>query len=852
MPIQYPYEQSFQPQDGMNPNIPVPMENDGSLDFVAGEQAGEDEIFPAGDELPADPFNFYENLADGLKSSKLNSLAISLLSDIKDDRASRKELESTWNRALKYLGFKIEEIMKTPFDGACGAFDTTLATTLMNFLAIAKAELFPPSGPAKSKVEGWITDEMEDRGERVEMFINYFLTVIDRPYYSDSDRLLLYVGLFGSAFRKVVMDPILKRPAPRFIKPQNLIINNHTTSILESTRITEEIFLTRKEVLLRQRAGIYIRDSLPGSADDNDEMDSSTNREVRKREGISESDSENKSLFKFYEMHVELDPKDVDDNFGMPNEFLLEERERTPEEYEEYEDSDESRDEYELAIAEDADFDDLEDEEEYDDEEEENIPRPYIVEICEATKKIVSIRRNWEEQDENFKREECYVHYYYLPGFGIYSIGLAQLQGSNAIVLTDILRQSIDTETRNIFPGGVRQKGMRVESNDLTPGPSTFVEIDTGGAPISDALMFIPSKGMSPGIAQLRTELKTDTMNLGGASQQGHAATSNTPVGTMLAQIEINDRVPSTILISLHCSLAYELQLIKKLFQKYFGDEPYPFNVPGNRKYIMKEDFSDNINIIPVSDPNIITTTQRVVISEIILKMAQANPQMYNLREANERMLRAMKVSDIEKLLPKPQEQQEILPMDPISENMSIMVGKGVKAGIQQDHESHEIVHTPLIQQLTQQAQQDPTAAQKLAVVKAHVAEHQALSYLIKMQQAMGMQMPPEQALQDPQVQNQIAMAAAQATQQIQQQQQAQNPPPLDENKIMMADIEQRREASHLKHDEAQLKAETEAFKAQTQFESNKVKMDVNKELAKDKNEVNLTIAKMKQPHNLE
>jgi len=658
MPNQYPYEQDFLPQEGMNPNLPVSMDNDGSLDFVAGE-AGEDEISPAGNE-----FNFYENLADGLKNSKLHSLAISLLSDIKDDRSSRKELEATWNLALKYLGFKVEEIMKVPFDGACGAFDTTLATTLMNFLAIAKAELFPPSGPAKSKVEGYVTEEMEDRGDRVEMFINYFLTVIDKPYYSDSDRLLLYVGLFGSAFRKVVMDPILKQPAPRFVKPQNLIINNYTTSILESTRITEEIFLTRKEVLLRQRSGIYLKDALPGSADDNEEMDSPVNREIRKREGVSESEAENKSLFKFYEMHVELDPADVEDEFGMPNKLRLEERQNEEDEYDD-------ADEHGPYAQEDADFDD-EDEEYGDNDEdgrdEENIPRPYIVEICEATKKIVSIRRNWEEQDENFKREECYVHYYYLPGFGIYCVGLAQLQGSNAIVLTDILRQSIDTETRNIFPGGLRQKGMRLETNDLTPGPSSYVEIDTGGAPIGDAVMFMPSKGMSPGIAQLRTELKTDTMNLGGASQQGHAATSNTPVGTMLAQIEINDRVPSTILISLHSSLAYELQLLKKLFQKYFGDEPYPFNVPGNHKYIMREDFSDNINIVPVSDPNIITTTQRVIIAEIILKMAQASPQLYNLREANERMLRAMKVPEIDKILPKPQEPQEVVPMDPISE----------------------------------------------------------------------------------------------------------------------------------------------------------------------------------------
>jgi hypothetical protein len=764
---------------------------DGSSVFVVGKKAGDTETSPADDD-------FYANLAEDLDDGTLNSLSAELLSNIKDDRSSRAEWEATCNLAIKYLGFKVEEFHNIPFVRCCAAFDTTLSTTLMNFFASAKAELFPPGGPAKSMIEGYPSEQMEDRGDRVQMFMNLFLTTIDKSYYPDSDRLLMYVGLFGSAFRKVVMDPILGRPAPRFVKPQNLIINNFTTSLLESTRITEEIYLTRKEVLIRQRDGVYKEDSLPKNADDNEDMDSSVNKTIKKAEGVQESQSENKSLFKFYECHVELEPSEVKDVYGMPKKGKK--------------------------IKKD------------------NIPRPYIVEICEATKKIVSIRRNWEENDRNFKRIECYVHYYYLPGFGIYSTGLAQLQGSNAIMLTDILRQQIDAGTLRNFPGGLKKRGMREENNNKAVGPGEFLEFDTEG-PIQESVMLMPYQEPSSVLAQLRTEVKTDTMALGGASQQGaNVGGSNTPVGTILAQIEIQNRIPSTILKSLHSALGYELQLLKKLFAKYFSDEPYPFSVPGNHQSIMREDFSDNINIVPVSDPNVITTTQRVIVNEIVLKMAQANPTMFDLREANERMLRAMKIDGVEKLMPKP---QEIMPLDPISENMAIILGKGAKAGIQQDHQAHIIVHSQAGQQLAQ----DPA---KAALMQAHISEHQAFMYLMQMQQAMGMQMPPEQALKDPQVQNQIAMAAAQAAQQLQQQQQAQNPPPLDPNVVMLKDIEQRREASHLKHEEAQLRAETEAFKVQTQFESSKVKMDVDKEMAKDRNEVTLAIAKMKQPNNLE
>ncbi len=740
--------------------------------------------------------DFYANLAEKIDSATLSSLASELLEDIKNDRESRSEWENTVNLAYKYLGLKVEEFRPEPFAWACGAFDTTLATTLMNFFALARATLFPPGGPAKVQVEGIPTPEIEDRAERVKLFMNYFLTVMDRPYYSDSDRLILYVGFFGCAFRKVVVDPILEHPTARVVAPQNLIVNNNTTSLLESTRITEEIFLTRREVLIRQREGVYLKSSLPEVAEDVDDEKSTVNKTIKNIEGTKENQNENKSLFKFYESHVELMPSKVKDSFV---------------------------------------------------KDDDDIPRPYIVEINVTTKKICSIRRNWRKNDDKYKRRPCYVHYYYLPGFGLYSIGLAQLLGSNAIVLSTVTRQQLDAGTLKNFPGGVRQRGMRIEENNKACGPSEFLEIETGGAPIQEALMLMPYNEPSSVLAALRKELKDETEQLAGASQQGvEDVGSNTPVGTILSQIEIQNRIPSTILKSMHVSLSEELEILKNLFAEYFDDEPYPFNVPGNKAYVMKEDFSDEVNIIPQSDPNIMTTTQRVLVAEMILKISQNAPQLHDQYEILHRLYESMNVSNIDKILPP---KQEVQPLDPVTENSNVMMNKALKAGLDQDHHSHIVVHGAALQQM-QQAQ--PPNQTGLSALVAHIQEHQAMQSIIDMQMMMGIQMPDPQMLQDPQVQNQIALQAAQAVMQQQQQQAAQNPPPPTPQEALIMDVQQRREAAHLKHEEAALRAETEAFKAQSNFESEKAKLEAQKEMAADKNEVTLAIAQMKQPHPLE
>lgn len=753
------------------------------------EQYQEVETFPDGSsayevveaETPFDKNflenKFYENLADTMSESKLSSLATQLLEDIDQDLASRREWELAYTKGIKYLGFKLEDFREVPFATACRAFDTTLSTALIRFYSTARAELFPQTGPVNFEVIGEKTQELMDQGERVKDWMNYYLTKVDKEYYPDSERLLMWVGIVGCGFRKTYQDPLLNRPISRFIDPQDFIVNNDCVSLMSSTRMTHVDYITKKDFLLRQQIGFY-KDTTIQNFDEDFEEESETKKVVNNIDGISTKDYRNKSLVKIYEVHCTLNL----DNYDMEDDEL--------------------------------DKDDL--------------PRPYIITICVPSKKIIAIRRNWKEGDKDYTRQEYFTQFNYLPGLGLYGMGLAQLLGSNSVVLTSILRQLIDAGSLKNFPGGVKVKGLRIENNDKAIGPGEFHDLDTGGLPIRDAIMTMPYSEPSSALIQLRNELIQQTQQLASTAET-QIAENNTdaPVGTTLAILEVANKIQSSIFRSLHVALTREFELIYKLFGEYLSNEPYPFKIPGKDVRIIREDFNSNINVIPVSDPSLITSTQKVLRAEALLRIAQSAPQIHNLRNAYMRMYEAMNVENIDDLLPPP---LEAMPFDPIVENMNAMEGKPLKAAIWQDHNAHITVHMPY-------AQENPD-------MQAHIQEHRAMQYLLDMQKMMGIQLPPLEQSLNPQIQNAIAMKAAEAVQQ--QQMAAEQAQPLDPNAVIMADIEQRREAALLKREEADLKAETEAFKAQLNFESEKNKSNIQKELALEKNETDLTIQELK------
>jgi hypothetical protein len=797
------------------------------------------------DEKSSSDTAFYDNLAEKISSDKLSGLSTRLLEEIKQDLESRAEWERTINIGMRYLGFRVEEFRSVPFFQACAAFDSTLSTSLFHSYATARAELFPAAGPARSEIIGTPTPEVEDQGERVKMFMNWYLTQKDKDYYSDSERLLLYVIFCGCAFRKVYQCPINNRPVARLVTPQDFIINHNTVSIESSDRTTEVLYLNRKEILQRQAAEDFIDFEVPLIAEDSFEIeDSPLTKTVKKQEGIRTESTENKSLFKFYEVHVNLDAKDVEPK---------------------------KRGE-KLKKA--------------------NIPRPYVVMICVTNRKVVSIRRNWKEDDDKFKKLQHYVQYSYLPGFGIYSLGMAQLMGSNTITLTSILRQLVDKGTICNFPGGLKSAGLRIENNDKAIGPAEWVEVETGGLPLSDCIMQMPYSEPSATLLELRKELKEETSTLvASAETEIPEMGSNMPVGTTLALLEVANKVQSTMLRSQHNSLGQELKLIFNLFGEYLPDEPYPFAVPGRETAIMKKDFSDKVNIIPVSDPNVLTSTHRLMRNQALLQLAQSAPELHDMREAYHRMYSSMNIENIDKLLP---QKPEPMAIDPIAENMLLLSGKDVAAKLFQEDESHIQVHTLF--------SQDPMVMgnpQIYASVKLHIQKHKAfkvfknhftnqkmqeigqkvqqalmpkMQYLLSLGFPMGaieQELRPEmeqmstQLMQQiklpelkpeeeekiclmPDIQNEVAKQdAAELMQQAQQAQQAQQEA-LDPNKVAVMDIEQRREAAHLKGESDQLKAETEAFKAQLKYEAETAKTDSQREIASEKHQVDMAIAEQK------
>ena len=735
------------------------------------------------EETKVENVSFYENLAEKIPETELNGIAAKLLDSIEEDKESKNDWEEAYLKGIRYLGIKLEDFKDVPFMTACRAFDPTMTTAWLRGYAMIRSELFPNDGPASYKIKGTQTEDLQEKGTRAKDWLNYYLTQEDRDYYPDSDRLLMYLIIVGCAFRKTSQDPITNKPIARFINPADFIVNNNCVSILSSTRLTHVLHLTKTEIRIRQLKGFYRDVELP-DINDNVEQDSETKKTIQNIEGINTSVYENKDLFDVYEVHADWLFDNLD-SFEKKAEKL-------------------------------------------------DIPLPYIITICATSRKVLAIRRNWEEDDEYCRRIECFVQYNYLPGLGLYGMGLAELIGSNQVALTSILRQLIDAGTLRNFPGGLKVKGLRIENNDKAIGPSEFLDIETGGLPIKDSIMTMPYQEPSSVLKELRNELIEQTQVLASTAETKIAENNReAPVGTTLAILEVANKIQNVIFKSLHVSLTNELKLIARLFAKYLPEEPYSFNLTERESSIQRGDFHESVCIIPISDSDLITPTQRILRAETLLRLAETAPELYDKRNVHLRMLESLNIDSIDEVMPP---EQEVEPLDPITENMNILLGKAVKAAIYQDHPAHKISHLAL---LADHPDLEP-------IITAHNAEHDAFEYLLNMQTQMGMTMPPEEALKDPQVQNDIAMKVAQISEQSLQQKASQENPAIDPSQLMMADIQQRREETISKEKIAAEKSELEAFKAQLKFEAEKNKMEVQKQLAEEKNDTALTLEELK------
>lgn len=683
------------------------------------------------------------NLALYMDDMALNGLGEMLLSGVEEDKQSRAEWETTMSEGIKLMGLKIED-RQTPFKGACGVYDPLLAEAVVRWQAVACGELLPAAGPVKTQIIGVANEQLEAQASRVKDFMNLYLTELAPEFYEEFDQMLFWLALVGSTFKKVYQDRLLGRPVSRFVLPDNFIVAYGTTDLETSPRYCHITPMTRRNFRLAQLAGVY-RDIKVGEPQPDDTDQTPIQAQVDGVQGV-EPGAEGTEEYKIYEVYADLNLEGY--------------------------------------------------------ENEDGIPLPYIVTIEEGSRKVLSIYRNYEEEDPTFQRQGSFVHYKLMPGVGFYGLGYAHLLGNSAKTATSIRRQLIDAATLNNFPGGLRVKGMRLDDNNIGIGPTEFREIDTGGMPIQNAIMTMPYKEPSQVSLALLKETYESARNLANTAEIAVGeGRQDAPVGTTVALMEAATRLQSATLKRAHKAFNRELKMIANLFGKYLPDEPYPFPVRGGMSAIMREDFSSNVDVIPVSDPNISSSAQRMMRAEALLRFATQQPDQHNLREAYRQMYVEMGIAEekIELLLLP--EQAKPRPLDPLSENQNALTGKPLVAGAYQDHDAHIAAHAPI-------AEENPA-------LQAHINEHLALKMRVQVEQIIGQPLPPPGQPLPPEIENQLAAMVAQAMQQLAPSYKAQPPGPdpmlqVEQMKVQQRDADSKLDAQ-VDMAKAQLEAQTDA-----------------------------------------
>lgn len=683
------------PQDG----IDVELDNDGSsmvdgAELTETEDGGVEVNFEPELDLPEE-VAFDANLALYMDDMDLNGLGEMLLGGVEEDRQSRGEWEATMSEGIKLMGLKIED-RQVPFKGACGVYDPLLAEAVVRWQAVACGELLPAGGPVKTQIVGVANEVLEAQASRVKDFMNLYLTELAPEFYEEFDQMLFWLALVGSTFKKVYQDRLLGRPVSRFVLPDNFIVSYGTTDLATSPRFCHISPMTKRNFRLAQLAGVY-REIDIGDPQTDDNTQTPIQAEVDGVQGV-EPGAEGTEEYRIYEVYADLNL------VGFENE--------------------------------------------------DGIPLPYIVTIEEGSRKVLSIYRNYEENDPTFQRIDCFTHYKFMPGVGFYGLGYAHLLGNSAKTATSIRRQLIDAGTLNNFPGGLRVKGMRIEDNNIGIGPTEFREIDTGGLPIQNAIMTMPYKEPSTVSLSLLKETYESARNLANTAEIAVGeGRQDAPVGTTVALMEAATRLQSATLKRAHKAFSKELKLLANLFGKYLPDEPYPFPVRGGMAAIMRRDFENNIDVIPVSDPNISSSAQRMMRAEALLRFATQQPDQHNIREAYKQMYAEMGIPEEKIQLLMKADVPQAQPLDPLTENQNAILGLPLKAGAYQDHDAHIASHAPI-------AAENPA-------LQAHINEHLALKMRVQVEQIIGQPLPPPGQPLPPQIENQIAVMVAQAMQQL-------------------------------------------------------------------------------------
>jgi hypothetical protein len=664
---------------------------------------------------------FNENLAENLEDDILTELAGDLLGEYQSDIDSRKDWVQTYVDGLELLGLKIEERTE-PWPGACGVYHPLLSEAIVKFQSETIMETFPAAGPVKTSILGQETREKVEAAQRVKEDMNYQLTEVMVEYRPEHERMLWGLGLSGNAFKKVYFDPNLGRQVSLFVPAEDIVVPYGASSLETSERVTHVMRKTKNELRKLQVMGFYKDVELDDPTDTLDEVE----KKIAEQMGFKASQDDR---YKLLEMHVYLD---------LPG----------------YEDKDEKGKETGIAL-------------------------PYVVTIEKGTETVLSIRRNYQPDDPNKQKRDHFVHYGYIPGFGFYCFGLIHLIGAFAKSGTSILRQLVDAGVLSNLPGGFKTKGLRVKGDDTPIAPAEFRDVDVASGTIKDNIMTLPYKEPSQVLYTLLGTIVDEGRRFASAADlKVSDMSSQSPVGTTLAILERTLKVMSAVQARVHYAMKQEFKLLKNIIRDY-TPEDYEYDPVEGPPRAKRSDY-DMVEVLPVSDPNSATMSQKVVQYQAALQLAQSAPQLYDLPLLHRQMLEVLGIRNASKLVPI---EDDLKPKDPVSENMDTLNEKPLKAFIYQDHAAHITVHMSMLQDpvTLQILQQNPKAQQIAANMMAHIMEHFGFQYRKNIEEKIGVPYPGpnEEMPEDMEVEiSRLAAAGAQkllqANQAMMAQQQAQ------------------------------------------------------------------------------
>lgn len=728
---------------------------------------------------------FDDNLAEFLDDGTLATIGSDLIGEVTSDINSRKDWVDMYVKGLDVLGMKYEERTE-PWNGACGVFSTILTEAAVRFQSETIIETFPAAGPVKTEIIGAIDRLKTEAAQRVQEDMNYKLTEQMPEYRPEHERLLFNLGLAGSAFKKVYYDPSLGRQTAVYAPAEDVIIPYGSSGSRTAERVTHIMRKSKNEIKKLQVAGFY-RDVDLGEPSI---LHTDVEKKKADEQGYSLNDDDR---YQIYEIQVDYD---------LPG----------------YEDED-------------------------------GIAKPYIITIDVGTSKVLSIYRNWAEDDELCLKRQHFVQYDYVPGFGAYGFGFIHLIGGYARAGTSLIRQLIDAGTLSNLPGGLKSRGLRVKGDDTPIAPGEFRDVDVPSGSIKDNIMTLPYKEPSQVLAGLLDKVTEEGRRLGSIADMNISDMSaNAPVGTTLALLERQLKTMSAVQARVHYSMKQEFKLLKSIIRDYAPTE-YEYEPSSGTRMAKQEDY-DMVDVIPVSDPNSSTMAQRIMQYQAVMQMAQQAPQIYNLPNLHRQMIEVLGIKNGEKLVPTPDDEQ---PRDPISENMAFLKGEPTKAFIYQDQDAHIAAHTTFMKDpmIAATMGQNPMAQQMMAAVQAHIAEHLGFLYRRKIEEQMGVPLPPpnEKLPEDVEVQlsKLIAEASAQllqtnmaAAQQQQAQQQAQDP------LIQMQQAELQIKAEEVKRKTAKDQADMALAQARLAIDAERIKAESQREQMRLQSQQKQTEQKLK------